>query len=325
MNRVDRTIVKYYENAIKHFKTVASSVIEEMPTDWKFGFEYLADNKSIDIEYDTLPLGNMILTHIQVLNPNNPIQIKKVIRDTVILNKWADKLGVAKPPVVYEGLLDSGQKDALKSLLGMGISEFEIKYNNPENPSFTRTIYNIFNRSLSQPALNLDFEKDIAGLIINFADGKDLKSFKLEKFDKKPLENRKPSDMYQISILDMVEYFSNFEIAGVALLSEHADERYLELMSNMFNAYIDKNATKYIGAKFDSAEFAQASAFELNTKFITNENTLTLVQDKTLSELFKIALGSFRKKRNKPSDIINSDLMAELNSIIEKIKFRFKF
>ena len=61
-----------------------------------------------------LPKSNLILTHIQVLQPSNPNKVRKVIRDTKILNKWADKLGVAiAPPVLFEGLLHSGQKSAI--------------------------------------------------------------------------------------------------------------------------------------------------------------------------------------------------------------------
>ena len=319
MNRVDRTIVKYYENAIRHFKSVSSEVVEDMPSDWKFGFEYLADTKTVDIEYDVLPKGNMILTHIQVLNPSNPTQIKKVIRDTKVLNEWADKLDVARPAIIFEGRLDSGQKDELVNLLSMNVDEFAQTYDNPDKPSFTRKVFNIFNKSLSKSALNTDLSKDVAGLIVNFHDGKELKSFKLDKFNKPLPEKRKPSDMYQITILDIVEYMSKTDLSSFDLSSTDADQRYLDLMSEVFNGYIQKNATKYIGAKFDSADFSDNPMFELNTKFITNEKTITLVQDKTLSELFKIALGSFRKKRTKETEIINSDLMAEINSIVEAI------
>ena len=103
MNRVDRTLVKYYENAIRHFNTIPKDSLEEMPTDWKFGFDYMLDKKTVDIEYDLLPKNNLILTHIQVLNPANPVQIKRVIRDPQILKKWANKLKVQEPPVIFEG------------------------------------------------------------------------------------------------------------------------------------------------------------------------------------------------------------------------------
>lgn len=320
MNVIDRTIVRYYENAIRHFKTVSEDAVADMPFDWKFGFEYLGDNKTIDIEYDVLPKSNLILTHIQVLQPSNPNKIRKVIRDTKILNKWADKLDVNRPPVLFEGLLDSGQKDHLTQVLQTNVNEFEDIYENPDKPSFTRVIYGIFNKNMRASALMKDLSKDVSGFIVNFHDGKEVKSFLLEKFNKKPREVRKPSDMYQISILDIVEFFTQEEMESIELTSEKADYRYLELMSELFNRYVEKNATKYIGAKFDSADFSESPMFELNHKFLQNEKTLTLVQDKILSELFKITLGSFRKKRSKETDIIQGDMMQTLNDIVEKIE-----
>ena len=322
MNAVDRTIVRYYENAIRHFKTVSEESKLDMPFDWKFGFEYLGDNKTIDIEYDVLPKSNLVLTHIQVLQPSNPNKVRKVIRDTKILNKWADKLEVNRPPVLFEGLLHSGQKSSLIDVLETGVNEFEDRYENPDKPSFTRVLYGIFNENKKQSALMNDLSKDVSGFIINFHDGSSVKTFILEKFNKKPRLERKPSDMYQISILDIVEHFMQLDISNIGLEEESSDKRYLELMSEMFNDYIGKNATKYIGAKFDSADFAESPMFELNHKFLQNEKTLTLVQDKILAELFKITLGSFRKKRSKETDIINGDMLQTLNQVVEKIEAR---
>ena len=319
MNVIDRTIVRYYENAIRHFKSVSKDSVDDMPFDWKFGFEYVGDNKTMDIEYDVLPKSNLILTHIQVMQPSNPNKVRKVIRDSKVLMKWAGLLEVAPPPVIFEGQLHSGQKDALKRMLSMSVNEFEQTFEDKDKPSFTRAVFSIFNENMKQSTLMNNLSKDVAGFIVNFHDGKSLQSFKLEKFNKKPSEDRKPSDMYQITILDIVEHLTQFEFEDIKLTEEETDKRYLELMSEVFNNYIEKNATKYIGAKFDSADFSESPMFELNHKFLQNEKTLTLVQDKILSELFKITLGSFRKKRNKETDLINADLMNNINSIIEKI------
>ena len=319
MNVVDRTIVRYYENAIRHFKTITEDAKLDMPFDWKFGFEYLGDNKTIDIEYDVLPKSNLVLTHIQVLQPSNPSKVRKVIRDNTILNKWADLLEVQRPPVLFEGLLHSGQKSAIIDVLETNINEFEERFENADRPSFTRVIYSIFNENQKASALMHDLSKDVSGFIVNFHDGKGLESYILEKFNKKPRQERKPSDMYQISILDIVEHFMQYDLDSTELKEEQSDKRYLELISEMFNDYIDKNATKYIGAKFDSADFAESPMFELNHKFITNEKTLTLVQDKILAELFKITLGSFRKKRVKETDIITGDMLTTLNELIENL------
>ena len=126
--------------------------------------------------------------------------------------------------------------------------------------------------------------------------------------------------MYQLSILDLVEFMSGYDFNTIKLESEKTDERYIELISIIFNAYIDKHATKYIGSSFNSADFASLPGFELNKTFIKNEKTISLVGNKVLSELYKIALGSFRKKRNKETDIINKDLMSKLNTIVKSIE-----
>ena len=48
MTKVDRTLVKYYENAIKYFKSIPNEQMESMPIDWKFGFDYMTENKTVD-------------------------------------------------------------------------------------------------------------------------------------------------------------------------------------------------------------------------------------------------------------------------------------
>jgi cytidyltransferase-like protein len=317
MDKVDRTIVKYYENAINYFDTLPADVKAKMPLDWKFGFDYMVDTKTVEIEYDTLPKNHLILTHIQVMNAVDPTQVKKVIRDPKVLNDWAIELDVQKPQVIYNGILQSDQKDLLADLLQMTKDQF-VEYF--DDRSFTRHVYNIFNKGLNSTALNNNLDKPIDCLILNFFEGKNVKSFKLERFDREQKEDRAPSDMYQISILDLVEFISQYELSKIEVKAEKSDERYLELMSVIFNAYIEKNATKYIGATFDSADFASLPGFELNPRFIQNEKTVSLVQNKVLAELFKITLGSFRKIRTKETSIINADLMTQINEIVKEIE-----
>jgi cytidyltransferase-like protein len=90
-------------------------------------------------------------------------------------------------------------------------------------------------------------------------------------------------------------------------------------MSVLFNGYVDKNSSKYIGVNFESAEFSSAESFRLNAKYIKNEKTLKYIDNEVLSELFKMILSSFRKKRTKPSDLIDADTMARMNEIIDAI------
>ena len=125
--------------------------------------------------------------------------------------------------------------------------------------------------------------------------------------------------MYQIAVTDFLEFITQFKIDEVQLEDDRADYRYLEMMSIIFNSYVDKNSSKYIGVNFESSEFSSAESFKLNSKYITDEKTLKYVSNDILAELFKMILGSFRKKRTKTSDLIDEDTMERLNEIIEKI------
>lgn len=318
MNIIDRTIVKFYESAIRHLQGLSNSVKEDMPKDWRFGFDYLIDGETPNFKYSLLPKNNLVLTHIKVLNPTSG-RVQKVIRDTQVLNKWAAKLEVQQPPVVFEGILRHDQKEALINILEMSDAQFAKVY---ENKSFTRDIFSIFNSELRRSALQESLDADIDGLVVSFVDGKSMNSFKFESFNKvnEEAEERKPSDIYQITIVDIIEKLSAYDFKQHKLTEEKKDRRYIELMSEVFNNYIKENATKYIGVDFDVAEFAKKEAFRLNKAFIKNQNTLKLVENNILAELFKIMLSSFRNERKKTTDILSEDMVNQMNEIVATIQ-----
>ena len=318
MNIVDRTIVRFYESAIRHLQGLSNEVKDEMPRDWRFGFDYLIDGETPNFKYSLLPKNNLVLTHIKVLNPTSG-RVQKVIRDTQVLNKWAAKLEVQNPPVVFEGQLRHDQKEALINILEMSDAEFAKVY---ENKSFTKDVYSIFNSELRRSALQESLDAEIDALVVSFVDGKSMTSFKLESFNRvnEETSDRKPSDIYQITIVDVIEKLSSYKFKQHKLTEEKKDRRYIELMSEVFNNYIKENASKYIGVDFDTADFAKKDAFKLNKAFIKNQNTLKLVENNILAELFKIVLSSFRKERTKTTDILSEDMVNQMNEIVSSIQ-----
>jgi len=323
LNLVDRTIISLYEIAINYMQSLPTFTKNEMPDDWRFGFEYLPELAASKISYGTIPTNSLILTHIQQIGENG--KVKKTINDPEILNKWSKKLSVQAPNVVFDGYLSQLQKDELLELLGMSNREFsdafdysvEIK----EKSSFTSKIFKLFNPNSNTSSLNAGLDGEIDGLIVNFIDGKFMNSFKLEDFNRTVnIEDQKESShMYQIAVTDFLEYLAQYNLDDIKLEEESADYRYLETMSVIFNSYVDKNSSKYIGVNFESAEFSSAASFKLNTKYIKNEKTLKFVANDVLAELFKMILSSFRKKRTKVTDLIDEDTMKRMNEIIDKI------
>ena len=321
LNKIDRTIVSYYEKGIGHFKALLDEQIQQMPSDWKFGFDYMISEKTVDIEYDTLPKNNLILTHIQTLNEDRT-QIKKVIRDPRILEKWAKILDVQSPNVVFEGILSDYQKEKLTYLLSLQGEQARLKL---EDKSFSNRMFNVFNESAYKSMLNNDTHKEIDSLVVSFIDGRNLKNFKLQNplRETKEQEERKSSDAYQITVLKLIEYFNDFNFSEIQLESKEVDERYLELMTAGFNSFIKDNGASFIGMDFNSAEFSKGEEFDLNPKMITNQETIRIVNEsREVAELLKITLGTFRKKRQKENGVLTGDTFNSLNSIIEKIETR---
>lgn len=325
LNVVDRTIISLYEVAINHLQSLPSDVKAQFPLDWKFGFEYLPEAKASDIDYATTPTNSLILTHIQQLSEGG--KVRKTINDPLILNKWAKIMDVQSPSVIFDGYLSQQQREELIDLLSMNDREFSDSFDyaieTEDKVSFTSKIFKLFNPSIYSTALNPDLETEIDGLVVNFIEGKTMKSFKLEDFLRAAAEKRDTrasSHTYQIAVTDFLEYISQQDLNEINLEEEHADHRYLELMSVLFNGYVDKNSSKYIGVNFESAEFSEAQSFRLNTKYIKNEKTLKFVNNEVLAELFKMILSSFRKKRTKESDLIDKDTMARMNELIDSIQ-----
>jgi cytidyltransferase-like protein len=322
LNLVDRTVISLYEIAINYMQSLPNSIKAEMPDDWRFGFDYLPELGASKISYANTPTNNLILTHIQQIGENG--KVKKTINDPEILKKWSKVLNVQAPNIVFDGYLSQLQKDELLDLLSMSDREFSDSFDylieTKDKSSFTSKIFKLFNPSISSTSLNPDLESEIDGLIVNFIDGKFMNSFKLEDFNRTiPAEDQSSSHMYQIAVTDVLEYLAQYNLDDIKLEEESADYRYLETLSVIFNSYIDKNSSKYIGVNFESAEFSSAESFKLNTKYIKNEKTLKFVANDVLAELFKMILSSFRKKRTKTTDLIDEDTMKRMNEIIDKI------
>ena len=319
---VDRTIMSLYEVAIKHIQSLSPDSKEQLPTDYRFGFEYLPETAVSSYEYDSAPESNLILTNIQQMTEGG--KIKKTIIDPVVLEKWSKILEVQSQEIIFDGLLNMVQKEQLIKLLEMNDKEFSQSFDydivTENETSFTKEIYRIFNPNATKSVLQEDLEKEIDGLILNFAEGKKIKSYKLEDFTRESVnEGRESSHMYQIAIADILEYFTNYDFKEIQLVEDSANHRYIEIMSVVFNEYINKNASRYVGVNFESADFSNAESFKLNTNFIKNEKTLKHVSNEVLSSLFKITLGTFRKQRTKSSDILNDDMISQLNKVIDRI------
>lgn len=324
VNFIDRTMMIFYEKAISHFETLGAEVIAEIPDNWAFGFQYFPSNSPVNMVYDRTPHNNLVLTDIQITNGNG--RVLKTISDPRILNDWSKKLDVEKPPIIFNGFLDQLQKDRIISYLSTPESELLKQF---QTQSFTRFMINILNSGLRTSMLMNDLDKPIEGIVFKFITPGESEVYTARLIDPifhqhsmnvtKPV-NRMANDMYQIAMLDIIEFMEVYDMSSIQLNGEAPDERYIELMSIIFNDYIQKNGHKYIGVDFETPDFAKKPEFDINLATIPNERTREILKNSKLNDLFKIIISSFRKFRKNTTPILTQQIVDVLNNIITKIQ-----
>jgi len=328
IGHIDRTLMSFYEKGIKYVTGLEKEIMDKIPDNWTFGFKYFPSLAPINIVYDRMPKNNLILTDISVRNDTG--RVVKVINDTKVLRDWANILGVELPPIIYEGYLTNDQKEKITKFLEVNEQDLITLF---KTDSFTKYIITILNTNLKTTALSNSIDKDIEGIIFKFIKPGETEFFSAKMIDpvfnfhQKHLSSNKPrvaNDMYQIAILDIVEFIEQYKLNDIMLSGSLQEERYVELISALFNAYVATNGHKYIGVDFEVPDFAKRPEFNININNITNARTKEILNNDYMRNLFKIMLSSFRRHRKNSTDILTNTVIDTINDIVDKIESKVR-
>lgn len=327
INLVDRTLMVYYENAINYIKKSVSIIKNDIPTDWQFCFQYFVHNEPGIIRYDKLPKNNLVLTHIQIKSNNG--KIGKIIEDPRVIQDWANKLNVTPLLPIFKGYLTNLQKQKIRDFISTPIEDqLELFKTN----SFATYIISVLNPELKTTMLQLDLSKPIESIIFKFYKTGTTQTFSAKLIDpytaslmKEKMESdlrRVPGDINEILLLDILAFIEERGLKQNEILSTTPDERYLELITNIFNDYVIKKDFSIKDIQIEKADFIKGEEFNLNINLIPNESVRTMLSDnERLQDLFKIMLGSLRKKRNhdKPGNVLTKTVIEDFNSLVNRI------
>jgi hypothetical protein len=324
---IDRTLMKYYEKPIQYIESLPPSVLERIPRGWRFGLEYFASRQPVEISYDRLPKNNLILSYVHKMGDGG--KIESTIQDKTKLDNWADILGVERPPIIFQGVLDEDQKSEILDFLNTPFKELVEKF---KTQSFVRFIISTLNPDLEKTALNDNLDKDVEGIVFRFGDpdkeGETVLAKMVdpifteiakEKFADK--QSKKPSDFLGITLLDVMNFIlekglNEFEVEG-----ETDDERYISFMSDVFVKFLDEYSDKYKGTDFEEPEYLQKDDFRLNRDKVKDKRVLKYVEkDQAFESLYKLILNSFRKIKTRSGGIVTSGMKEQLNLLIQDIK-----
>lgn len=315
ITKIDRTIMVYYEDAINYILNLPQAIVKKIPNNWKFCFEYFPNISPNNIIYDKLPLNKLVLTHI--ISDN-------IIDDKESLDKWAELLKVSPPPIIFQGYLSEEQKDKLLEYIHLTKEEILKKFN---NISFTKFILSILNPNLKNRLLSSDLSKPIDSIIFTFENIEKKYLAKLidpgfeYMISQNKIEEEK-NDIISIIYADIIEFMliEEKKWKNYKFEKESFDDKYIELISEMYNTFIEKYGYKYRDLYDEIPSFMKKKEFDININFINNEKTKKIINYSSINkELLKLFLVLFRKKKKNPEEFITPTLLNYQNNLVEDI------
>ena len=324
---VDRTLMKYYEIPIQYIESLPPHIIKDIPRGWKFGLEYFANIKPVEIAYDRLPKNNLILSYVHTKSENG--KPSATIQDKEKLDTWADLLGVERPPIVFQGYLNEEQKDKILDFLRTPFEELVSEY---KTRSFVRYIICVLNTEAQASALNNDLDKPIEGIVFRFGeeDGEsepilskmvDPVFTEIAKEKSKKKIEEKPSDFLGITILDVMNFILERGVDSFGVSGNTDDERYISFISDVFAKFLEEYGYKYKGADFQEPDYLKKDEFRLNKPLIKDKRVLSYLEsDDSYESLFKLILNSFRKIKKRAGGIITAGIIDQFNLLVGDIQ-----
>lgn len=315
INMVDRTVMSFYETAINHIESLN---LNSIPEGIVFGFEYFANSNPGSIVYDKIPKNNLILTDIN----SGGSAITNI--DTLV--SYSKKLKVSPPPIIYNGKMNSKQKEQLIDFLETDWDDLFIKF---KTESFTSYIISILNPKLKNTALHIGTSKPIEGIVFSFNDGGTFINAKVvdplytqsarnktkSRYTPQAKEN---NDNLKELLKDMLSFIKKSGNFDVKLSSTGSQLQFVELLSELFLQYYDKNKGKF--SKIE-AHGSDVKELDVNYNFIKNSNLKSILKSKPkVKRAYKLFLNTFGKTRKRATNTIDSSMLGDVSTITSKIK-----
>tara|TARA_B100000900_G_scaffold415847_1_gene447484 strand:- start:548 stop:2254 length:1707 start_codon:yes stop_codon:yes gene_type:complete len=286
---IDRTLQSVYNKAINLIeeKAIALHEFDMIPETYRFAFRYTPEDSKIYLE------------EIRVIESNNKIRF---IEDPVILNEYAEQFHADGISVTHWGRLKPKVKAIiLESLVDETIDIYDIlKANKNRSQSLTMKFLDRVNETLSAKVLNPTI--------------KPTKS-----------KEKNSSDTYSIALQDVLAFLNSANFDKYKPEGKDKGEKILNLISKLYAAYMNKNASKFEGMEdLDGPDFAKdIPDFDIDLNDVVDKKAVSIIKDSNINkELFKLFLGTFTKKRKRTSLLIDDNTKFEINKIVNLIADR---
>ncbi len=326
IDKIDRTLMVYYEPAIKYIESLPQDIIEQIPFEYRFDCGYMLNPESNTITYNRLPENHLILTAIQIYDQNKDNW--SITEDANELTKWAEILHIEKPPVIFDGILNAGQKLEILDFLNTPYDELVDKF---KTTSFVKYVINLLNPNLETSSLQGSLEQPIEGILFRFPDKgvvSKLVDPVIAVLNKEKQDSRKEpvlqsNDIYNITLADLTAFMYSINYNSLLPLSGlDTEDKYLDFIGKAFKKFIRIEGDRYLDLDFREPSHLKKDEFSLNKSMIEDPEVLAIIeQHPSYESLFKIMINAFRKKKSDKciTDIFNKHILKQFNDTVDKI------
>lgn len=314
LNFIDLTVQKFYNQAFIFFNSLPNYITEILNHNWWFVFEYFPDTQPANIEYKRKPKNSLILTCI--------LKGSKHVYNYDELIEFSKLFNVDTLPVVFKGKLNNKQLEIIN--LYLNTSEKDLKYVFGEE-NFAKFFYSILNPNIDNSFLmnNKEFNDNIEKLTIKI-DGDNKYSFEILNPIHKKLSlnnNTEYVEIYSLIIINFLEYIQTQNIDNIKLTKITKDNLYIELISKLFNNYIEEVKEDILDWNFHIPDFFKENKFKINIELLDNDKTIDFIKtDPKIEYVFKTILGTYYKKRKKPVGLFTNKTVDLFNKTIDDIE-----
>lgn len=311
---INAALYTYFQKGIDYIRNVSLIFYKEFPENWLFSMKYFVDNKTNVIEYDYTPQNNLVLSFIDGGG--------SIIEDPDILKKWADRLQIDYARPLFQGFLSEFQKEKIYDF---------VKGKHSADVPFSQYIITLLNPSMNHSNYKEGFTGGVDSFIFKFYSPNSKKCVCAKIMDPYMLsilsagdtsfEKNKYGNETEIILANFMAFLQTVDLGDIEVEGDSDDDRYLDLICKLFNAYIEKEKKLFSATgKKDVNE-----NYTVNFRNIKNEETVKLLKENpNLVSTFQIIVGNFSEYKNpdnvNPLSLLNADLINMFNNEVDKIK-----
>ena len=325
ITKVDRILMSYYEKPINYIDSLPESIKEEIPKGWRFGMTYFPNTKPVRIEYERVPKNHLILTHILIRDEFG--ETERIVQEKDELDKWADKIGVERAPIIFQGKLNEDQKLSIMDFLSTPLMDLKNRF---KTESFSKYLISILNPEIVKTTLGKDLHGEIDSLVFRFEDeGKeeiilakmvDPVFYEISRDRKATRSSHFPSDIYSLCLIDVMNFILEKGVESFSAQGMEPEERYINFVFSVFKSFIYEEGERYLGVDFDKPEYLKSDEFALNKDLIQDTEVISyLDKDEPYIDILQMILNSFRKFKRKPHGFFTYGLVKQFNQLVEEI------